>query len=294
MECLNIKPSVADVSPKFHIERAESTSGEQSFFYRDHFRVYYIVRGYVTVSVDKGNALRLGYGDICILPPDIPHTVRVNTTSTDYYVFTFSIDFIEHILQHQAGTGGILSTLFNSGAPVVIAPVPAEMQIHLQHMMEFMRYEYEAGLGGEELALRNCLATVFCVFLELLRAQQSVSVPTEKSGVLYAIHYIKNNYDRQTTPDEMAKMVHMSKKEFIARFKKFSGHSFHDFLNKTRIEKAVEILKNSDGEISFSELSWLCGYENYITFYRNFIKYTGLPPAEFCDISANGKKEPAH
>jgi len=291
MGCLNIKPTVADVFPKFHIERAESTAGEQSFFYRDHFRVYYIVRGYVTVSVDNGNGLRLGYGDICILPPNLAHDVRVNTTSTDYYVFSFSIDFVEHILQHQAGTGGVLSTLFNSGAPVVIAPVPAEMQIHLQHLMDFMRHEYEAGLGSKEHVLRNCLATVFCVFLELLQAQQSVPAPSEKNGILFAIHYIKNNCAQKLTPDDMAKRVYMTKKEFDLRFKKFSGHSFHEFLNKVRIEKAIEILKKSHSEITLSELSWLCGYENYITFYRNFVKYTGLPPAEFADVSADQKED---
>lgn len=285
MGCLNIKQSVADVSPKFHIERAENTAGNQSFFYRDHFRVYYIVRGYVTVSANSKDDLRLGYGDICILPPNCKHTVRVNTTSTDYYVFTFSIDFIEHILQHQAGEGGRLSSLFNRGEPVVIAPVPAEMQIHLQHLMDFMRYEYDSGVGGKELALRNCLATVFCVFLELLQAQQSICETGEKRGILFAIDYIKNNYVQKLTPDDMAKKAYMTKKEFELRFKKISGHSFHDFLNKTRIQKSIEILKKSQGEITFSELSWLCGYDNYITFYRNFVKYTGLPPAQFADMT---------
>ncbi|MBQ7292373.1 MAG: helix-turn-helix transcriptional regulator [Clostridia bacterium] len=281
MGCLNIKQSVSDVSPKFHIEKMDSIHGTETYFYRDHFRVYYVTRGYITVSSDRGESMRLGCGDICILPPDVKHTIRANTSSAELYVFTFSIDFVEHILQHQAGSGGMLSSLFNSGMPTVIAPVPAEMQIHLQNLMEFMRYEYEQGIGDSELALRNCLATVFCVFLELLRAKNDIPSLPDKSSIVYAIDFVKSNYEKEISAEDMAKMICMSKKEFLLRFKAFSGRSFHDFLNKTRVEKAIEIYRINKGKISFSELSWLCGYENYVTFYRNFIKYTGISPSEF-------------
>ena len=280
MGCLNIKQSGENVSPKFHIEKSECGTEPQSYFYRNHFRLYHVVRGYATVVANDRESIRLRCGDICILPPDVKHTLRANTSVAELYVFSFSIDFIEHILQHQAGSGGLLSRLFNSGAPVIIAPVPAEMQIHLEHLMEFMRYEYEHGMGDGELAVRNCLATVFCVFLELLRAQESILAPTDKSGILYAIDYVKANYTQEISVDFIAKTVRMSKKEFVSRFKSFSGRSFHDFLNKTRIDKAAELLRKGE-DISLAELAWLCGYENYVTFYRNFIKYTGISPADF-------------
>ena len=281
MGCLNIKQSSPDVTPKFHIERSVAPMVDEAMLFRNHFRVYYAIKGYVTLSVDSGSETRLGCGDICILPPSVGHSLRTNTSNSELYVFTFSINFIEHILQHQAGSGGRLSRLFDGGTPIVIAPVPAEMQIHLQHLMEFMKYEYERGGKESELSLRNCLATVFCVFLELLRAQDSVVQAKDKSGILAAISYVRENYSKNISADTVAKLVCMSKKEFDARFKNFSGRSFHDFLNKTRIEKAIEILKGTDGQITLSEVSLLCGYENYITFYRNFIKYTGVSPAEF-------------
>lgn len=287
MGCLTVTPSAADVQPRFHLQKSEGFAGEAKFFYRDHFRVYHIVRGYVTVLADDGDSIRLGYGDICILPPDIRHSLQVNTVSADLYAFSFSIDFVEQILQNQAGTGGTLSNLFNSGAPVVITPVPVPMQGHLQNLMEFMRYEHETDLEGMEFTIQNCLATVFCAFSELLRAQQKVRTPTEKSGILYAVGYVKDNLSKPLTVDGVAKLVNMSSKEFAAQFKAFSGRTFHDFLNKVRIDKAAEILKQTGGDISLSELALLCGYENYVTFYRNFCKYTGGSPQEFLDITIN-------
>ena len=112
-------------------------------------------------------------------------------------------------------------------------------------------------------------------------------MPADKSGILYAIHYVKANYEKPITSEAIAKAVCMSPKKFADQFKKFSGRTFHDFLNKVRIEKATEILKKTGTSISFSELSGLCGYENYVTFYRNFCKYTGVSPAEFLQIPQN-------
>ena len=287
MGCLNIKPSLKDASPKFHIEKIEKNSGAEGYLYRNHFRVYYIVKGYVTASADDGARHRLGYGDICIVPPDVRHTVALNIERSAVYAFTFSIDFVENILQKQAGTSGVLSAAFNTERLIVIAPVPAKMQMHLSHFMEFMQYEYEDCMEESELVLTNTFATVLCIFLGLLKRQRSERYSLEKNGIVYAISYIKQNYLEKLTPAGVAAVINMSEKVFIESFKKFSGHTFHDFLNKIRIDKAVEVLRNSSEEISFSELSYICGYDNYITFYRNFVKYTGTSPAKFSEISEN-------
>ena len=44
--------------------------------------------------------------------------------------------------------------------------------------------------------------------------------------------------------------------------------------NKLFSKEKVEIGPNS-------------GYDNYITFYRNFVKYTGASPAKFSEIPEN-------
>ena len=87
MGCLNIKQSAPDVRPKFHIEKAFSARDGESCFFRDHFRVYHVQSGYVSLDTDQNKGVRLACGDICILPPSTLHTLRANTSNAELYVF---------------------------------------------------------------------------------------------------------------------------------------------------------------------------------------------------------------
>ena len=279
MDCLHFKPSSNGRRlPKFRMFRptgdAVTTRCET-----DCFLLYYTVKGYVTIRAE-GTDLRLGYGSIAILPPGLSHTVTLNTAGAEVSACAFTIDFIEEILQRQAGSGGTLSRIFNAGECVLLSPVPADTQIHLQHLMDFMLHESASGRLNAEHAVRNCLATILCVFSELYREQLEAPEMQEKNSVVYAISYVKANYEKPLTIDEVAHLTRMTRKDFCRRFKKFSGMTFHSFLNKTRIQAALRIMKESGGEMPLITLASLCGFESYVTFYRNFIKHVGIPPAE--------------
>lgn len=276
--CLSIVPSAEHHKlPPFGITHSAYDGRARSYHYRDYFRLYYVERGYITLTA--GRALRLGYGDIAIVPPDCMHTVALATPDTELYECSFTIGLIEDILKNRAGTGGTLSRLFNSGDCVVIQPVPADLQIHLCHLMEFILFAAER--GQSEYAIRNCLATLLCVFSDLYRAQESAPEAVEKNSVVYAIHYIKKHYAEPITIEGMAALTHTSRKDFCRRFKQFTGKTLHEFLNTVRINKAVEVLNASGDGITLSSLALLCGYGDYTTFYRNFQRIVGTSPAEY-------------
>ena len=277
--CLTITPSDRhDSLPPFVITHSTYDGCERSYYYRDYFRLYYAERGYITLTSGKHSA-RLSYGDIAIIPPDHTHTVALSTSDTELYECSFTIGLVEDILKMQAGTGGTLSRLFNTGELVIIQPVPAEFQIHLQHLMEFILFE--AMRPDSEYAIKNCLAALLCEFSNLYRAQENAPEVLEKNSVVYAIHYIKQNYAENITLDGMATLTHASRKDFCRRFKQFTGKTLHEFVNGVRISKALEVLKSTEGDLSFSSLSSISGFEDYTTFYRNFVKIVGISPTEY-------------
>lgn len=288
--CLEIDLSrYQNVTPKFFIRKI-TNGGEdtQSYHYQHYFQVYYVVKGYITHTTDFGH-INLGYGDLCVIPPNFRHTINVNTANTEFYSCSFSADFVDQILLH-VGTGGLLSGLFNSGEVVLLKSIPAQPQQHLQNLMNFLLYEYETKPANVDYAVKNCLASIFCMLLALLQSQEPIITdPTEKYSILHCINYVKNNFDKPLTLNDMVKLSHMQKKDFCLQFKNFSGHTFNDFLNKIRVEKALELLKDTQSKIPLTRIALMCGYENYITFYRNFIKHTGVTPADY--LKLNGAEQ---
>lgn len=291
MGCLNIwsKGIDSNLRPVL-ISKTTADSQLPECCSHDYFLIYYIAKGYITLR-ETAECFFMGYGDFCIIPPTFRHSLEIGAPETEVYTCAFSIDFVEQILQSQAGTSGILSNIFNTGEVIRLDAIPAQTRVHLCNLMDFLLYEYKTDLCNAELAIKNCLATVFCVLSELLQTRNGDLEQYDRHSVMYCIRYIKSNYDKPLSLDEMVRLCNMPRKEFCKRFKKTSGYTFHHYLNKIRIEKSLEILKRTEGGFSLHRLSSLCGYENYITFYRNFTRYTGVTPITYVKLNAKETKE---
>lgn len=98
--------------------------------------------------------------------------------------------------------------------------------------------------------------------------------------VVRAQEYLLKNYTRDDLSlEEVANAVHMSSCYFSLIFKQEAGTTFVDYLTKVRIEKAKELLLDSDSR-SY-EISYQVGYNNPTYFSTLFKKYVGVSPTEF-------------
>ena len=71
----------------------------------------------------------------------------------------------------------------------------------------------------------------------------------------------------------------MSEKYFCSFFKKLTGNTPLEFVNKTRIESACEMLKNENQSIT--EIALDCGFESLSYFIRRFKEQMGVSPNEY-------------
>ena len=91
--------------------------------------------------------------------------------------------------------------------------------------------------------------------------------------------YIKNNYMAALTREDLAEMASMDKYKFSKTFKRYAGQSLPSFINRVRIDKAVELLKSSF--MGIKEASHFVGYRNVEHFNRLFNALYGISPLEF-------------
>lgn len=100
-----------------------------------------------------------------------------------------------------------------------------------------------------------------------------------KDFVKEAIEYMDEEFSSGISISEVAKKIHVERTYFFRRFKKEIGVSPSDYLLGVRLEKAKDLLRNSN--LSIASIAKAVGYNNYVTFTESFTKKMGLRPSEY-------------
>ncbi|MDD4495151.1 MAG: AraC family transcriptional regulator, partial [Eubacteriales bacterium] len=101
------------------------------------------------------------------------------------------------------------------------------------------------------------------------------------SIVKIAIEYMMKHYSEPMSLAVIAEFVHVTPNYFSRVFRKETGKSFLEWLNRFRIEKAKELL--TDLSIKTYEVAERVGFNDYKHFSYNFKKYMGFSPTEYKD-----------
>ncbi len=95
-----------------------------------------------------------------------------------------------------------------------------------------------------------------------------------------AINYIeKNHMNSELNMEQVAASIHMSPSYFSVIFKAETGYTFTDYLIKTRIDRAIEYMRNPN--LKMYEISYNVGYDSAAYFSAAFKKIMGLSPSEY-------------
>ncbi|MGI6084736.1 MAG: response regulator transcription factor [Acetivibrionales bacterium] len=91
--------------------------------------------------------------------------------------------------------------------------------------------------------------------------------------------YLHENYNKNISLQSLADHVHVNSSYLSRLFKKETGMSIIDTLNKLRIEKAKQLLMNPKTKIF--EVASEVGIDDPTYFTHVFVKYTGISPKEY-------------
>ncbi len=115
--------------------------------------------------------------------------------------------------------------------------------------------------------------------------------PTDESGmsgkVVQVKHFLERNCFKKVTLEDCAAAVALSPKYLSKVFEEISGSSFIAYKLKIRIDRAKDLLKNT--ELSVSQISDKFAFQNPESFMRIFKKYVGKTPSKY--RSANRKRK---
>ena len=87
------------------------------------------------------------------------------------------------------------------------------------------------------------------------------------------------NFRKEISLDDVSREGNVSPYYFSKLFKEATGDNFIEYLTNIRIDKAKELLDNTD--LSMKEICSQVGYQNPNYFSRIFKKNVGVTPTEY-------------
>ena len=121
-------------------------------------------------------------------------------------------------------------------------------------------------------------------FVLLISKSQNLS-PLDFLAAMFSLNHtkfkttIQNNLYSNLSVAEMAQLCAMSTSSFKRKFNDVFGESPKKYLANKKLEKAIQLLKNSADRIS--NIAYDCGYDTISTFNRSFKLSYGVSPSAF-------------
>ncbi|WP_246120369.1 response regulator transcription factor [Cohnella terricola] len=94
--------------------------------------------------------------------------------------------------------------------------------------------------------------------------------------------YLDEHYFEDIGLIDIATRYHMDPSYLSKQFKSVTGENFIEYVTRKRMEKACDLLRESNRKIN--DISELVGYENQRYFSQVFKKFTGQTPSEYREL----------
>jgi AraC-like DNA-binding protein len=91
--------------------------------------------------------------------------------------------------------------------------------------------------------------------------------------------FIRENFDKELTLDDIALASDLSTKYFCSFFKNMTGKTPIEYLNDYRVERAARKLLGSDMPIT--QIAYTCGFNDLSYFIKTFKKIKGCTPKNY-------------
>ncbi|GAA0891755.1 AraC family transcriptional regulator [Fulvivirga kasyanovii] len=103
--------------------------------------------------------------------------------------------------------------------------------------------------------------------------------PQDNDRINTVYKYVRENFQKQISLDEISDKVSMTEPAFCRYFKKISGKTFTKFVNEYRLVHASKLL--SESASSITDICFECGFNNFSHFNKQFKLFTGKSPSEY-------------
>jgi AraC-like DNA-binding protein/mannose-6-phosphate isomerase-like protein (cupin superfamily) len=262
-----------------HVSRVRSyVASRVTWHSHEGFEILFLLEGATAYEFAGQSAVELHGGNFLVVPPDLVHrglhNVRSPSTICGLALKASRLSAWKNTNFRTADVGRLQTALENASRKV--HPFnPALRWLVRRLMEETANYSANPHRAEAGIALR---ALICAVLVEAMR--QILVPPTEpKEFVAAAIAYLRQHLQEPVRMSDLVRHVGFSRARMFDMFKAQTGLTPNDYLQRLRIEKAQEQLKQTN--LSVTEIGLATGFSTGQYFSTVFGRYTGVSPTRF-------------
>jgi len=238
---------------------------------RVHFHYFYelelVIEGSGICEINH-ISLPIQKGALFLVTPADFHRYTLNNKSTMRY---YNIQFPVELLSDEMG-----DTLYSFTNPIHLILTDAEYTFFNTRLSELIESYYRKSYLYEKL-LKHEIESLCIHIIQML--SNRVSEESRNGAIKKAIVYIKKNYARTITLNEVSAHVGLSTCYFSSLFSSYMEVGFADYVRSFRLNVAANLIKSTD--MTLSEISDKTGFKTFSYFSTQFRKVFNMPPKEY-------------
>lgn len=272
----------------------DSVSGTEEHSH-DYIQIWYVLNGSCKHIIND-SSIPLTRGDIFILPPFVKHRI---SEVTENGVNIIGCEFLASFINENIPNDGKWLSIFDFTyiEPFLVSTDKVKPRLHLagkvqakvEELMSEMLYEYRKEQKYYEINIKADLLKLLSLIAREYDKNYDVAdnstLEKYREAVQNAIEYININYTKKIYINEVCKIAMMSQTYFSYIFKQITGKTMVEYTNFLRMQKAVDLLRNSNKSIT--EICFESGFKDLAYFNKVFKKETGLSPRSLRTMSRN-------
>lgn len=235
---------------------------EYEFIFSEGGFVHCTVNG-MHVLLEPGTALLIQPGDLHAVSVDQPQRVTEIVANSSFWATEEDNELFSGKLRFQMQ---------------FVANDPTDAAI-VERLREIKRCYTEQGFGYE-FRLKSLFSDIFSSMLANGRyhveKQESVK-ESDTSKNLFS--YVHQHYADDLSLEHLASLSHYSKSYVIKLFKKNTGQTPIEYINRYRLDQAKSFLQNPKNSIL--DVSLMSGFQNVGYFIRIFKAHFGMTPGVY-------------
>lgn len=242
-----------------------------------YFELMMCYSGSFSLTLNDGSALTLDADCLCLIPPGVYHCSRDISPDARKSAIRF-------YCTRNLTPGSIYSTFTgitqSRTAPVLLGKQPQLMALTARLSQELQKVEL-----ARDTCVKAILSQFFVGFLRLLCKDVPIETPAGAPGTdpaarrLIIEEFFHNRHSEPITEDDLASLLHISKRQLSRVLQQLFGSSFRRLLIDVRLSHAVQLLTITD--LPAEEIAGLVGYGSVSGFYDAFRKRYGVPAGSY-------------